>query len=189
MTTLIEKIQANLGYAPLHKIDPNSQETIEKKEIPTEDKLPQAAIPAVLTAIYKFTKTEEGCKAILSSAPASDWLDVIYEGNESGAVDKVSQYAGVSADEAERNMENIADEAVRLIKEQAGENGKPDKVKTFIKDQRHSILVHLPAAMQLGDLLNDEALDDRTNKMEGPISNLIHKIEDKFSGGGESKYP
>ena len=32
------------------------------------------------------------------------------------------------------------------------------------------------------DLLNDDSLDDRTNKMEGPISNLMHTIENKFSG-------
>jgi hypothetical protein len=35
----------------------------------------------------------------------------------------------------------------------------------------------------MGDLLNDEALDDRTNKMEGPISNFMHKIENNLSGG------
>jgi hypothetical protein len=38
--------------------------------------------------------------------------------------------------------------------------------------------------MQLGDLLKDDSLDDRTNKMEGPISNMMHNIENKLSGGG-----
>ena len=50
--------------------------------------------------------------------------------------------------------------------------------------QRHNILVYLPAALQLGDLLNDNAMDDRTNKMEGPVSNFMHNIENKLSGGG-----
>jgi hypothetical protein len=36
--------------------------------------------------------------------------------------------------------------------------------------------------MQLGRLLEDDSLDDRTNKMEGPISNFMHSIENKFSG-------
>jgi hypothetical protein len=45
--------------------------------------------------------------------------------------------------------------------------------------------VHLPAAMQLGYLLNDNAMDDRTNKMEGPVSSFMHTIENKLSGGGE----
>jgi hypothetical protein len=38
--------------------------------------------------------------------------------------------------------------------------------------------------MNFGDILHDETLDDRTNKMEGPISNFMHKIEDKLSGAG-----
>jgi hypothetical protein len=29
--------------------------------------------------------------------------------------------------------------------------------------------------------LQDETIDDRTNKMEGPISNLMHNIEKGFS--------
>ena len=53
-----------------------------------------------------------------------------------------------------------------------------------MKGQRHNILLYLPAAMQMGDLLNDDTLDDRTNKMEGPISNFVHTIENKLSGGG-----
>ena len=58
-----------------------------------------------------------------------------------------------------------------------------------MNDQRHGILVHLPAAMQMGDVLNEESLDDRTNKMEGPISNFMHAIENKFSTNDDSKYP
>ncbi|MEO7924436.1 MAG: hypothetical protein ABIR30_12220 [Chitinophagaceae bacterium] len=53
-----------------------------------------------------------------------------------------------------------------------------------MNDQRHNILVYLPAALNLGDLLKDESLDDRTNKMEGPVSNFMHKIEDILSQGG-----
>jgi hypothetical protein len=42
----------------------------------------------------------------------------------------------------------------------------------------------LPPALQMGDLLNDNTMDDRTNKMEGPISSMMHSIENKLSGGG-----
>jgi hypothetical protein len=54
-----------------------------------------------------------------------------------------------------------------------------------MNDQRHQVLVYLPAPLQLGDLIHDESLDDRTNKMEGPVSNFMHKIEDKLSQGGK----
>jgi hypothetical protein len=43
--------------------------------------------------------------------------------------------------------------------------------------------------MKMGDILNDEALDDRTNKMEGPVSGFMHRIENQLSKGDESKYP
>jgi hypothetical protein len=47
-----------------------------------------------------------------------------------------------------------------------------------MNSQRHSILSHLPAAMKMGDVLNEETFDDRTNKMEGPVSSFLHRIED-----------
>jgi len=40
--------------------------------------------------------------------------------------------------------------------------------------------------LQIGKLLNDSTLDDRTNKMEGPISGLMHAIEKKFSDASET---
>ena len=84
-------------------------------------------------------------------------------------------------------MENIADEAVKLVKAAAGSNPTPDKIKNYMNTQRHNILVYLPAAMNLGDVLNDETLDDKTNKMEGPISNMMHKIENNMSDGDQKK--
>jgi hypothetical protein len=57
-------------------------------------------------------------------------------------------------------------------------------VRNYMNSQRHNILVYLPAALNIGDVLNDEGLDDKTNKMEGPVSNFMHKIENTLSGGG-----
>ena len=188
-TNLVETIQINLGLPPIQKIDPNIQETKVKTPAQSQEKLAQAAIPAVLMALYKFISADKGANSVLDATGHTDWLGVIFEGNEKTAVDKVAGYAGVSDKEAESVMENIADEAVIVVKKSAGSKPTPASVRTFMNDQRHDILVHLPAAMQMGDLLNDESLDDRTNKMEGPISNLMHAIEGKLSKGDESKYP
>jgi hypothetical protein len=188
-TNLIETIQKNLGFPPLQKIDPNIQETKEKTPDQSRAKLSQAAIPAVLMALYKFVRTDKGGKSVIEANGHTDWLGVIFDGKEKVAVDKVALYAGVSDKETESVMENIADEAVAVVKQSSGENPTPDSVRAFLNEQRHDILVHLPAAMQMGDVLNDESLDDRTNKMEGPLSNLMHAIEGKFSKGDETKYP
>ncbi len=86
-------------------------------------------------------------------------------------------------------MENIADDSVNTLKKSAGSKPTVESVRTFMDYQRHHILVYLPAAMQMGDVLNDEALDDRTNKMEGPVSGFMHRVENLLSKGDESKYP
>ena len=50
--------------------------------------------------------------------------------------------------------------------------------------QRHNIWAYLPPVLQLGELLNDNAMDGQTNKMEGPISSLMLSIGNTLSGGG-----
>jgi hypothetical protein len=181
---IVEQIQANLAYTPVKKVDPNSQDTKKPLDDHSVEKLGQAAIPAVLTALYKFTRTEDGCNMVISGTERADWLSLIYNGKESEAVEKVAHYSGVSDNQAESHMENIADEAIKLTKQNGGDPPTAEGVKTYMSMQRHNILVHLPAALNMGDILNDEALDDKTNKMEGPVSNLMHKIENTFSGGG-----
>ena len=188
-SNLVESIQKNLGFPPLQKVDPNIQETKEKIFREPLEKLAQAAIPAVLTALYRFTRSEAGSANILSATGHADWLGAIFKGKEAAAVEKVAHYAGTTEKEAESAMENIADEAVITVKRSAGAHPTPEIVKSFMNAQRHNILVYLPAAMQMGDLLNEESLDDRTNKMEGPLSNLMHSIENKLSGSDQSKYP
>jgi hypothetical protein len=188
-TNLVETIQRNMGFPPLQKIDPNIQEIKEKFSQQSQEKLAQAAIPAVLMALYKFVRADKGGNSVLEASGHTDWLGVIFEGKEKAVVDKVARYAGVTDKEAESAMENIADEAVVVVKKSAGANPTPESIRVFMNDQRHDILVHLPAALQMGNILNDESLDDRTNKMEGPISSLMHAIEGKLSKADESKYP
>jgi len=179
--SLIEELRKSLGFPPLKKIDPNIQET--KGTTPASNDLAQAAVPGVLAGIFKLSQSENGARLLLSGYSDRNWLQAIYEGKEMEAVDKIAQYAGATSQDTSTMMESIAKEAVRIIRDHAGAHGTTESVKTVIKDHRHEILSYLPAAMQFGYLLNDNTLDDRTNKMEGPISNLMHKIENKMSGG------
>jgi hypothetical protein len=185
----VETIQRNLGLPALQRIDPNIQEIKEKSLLSSRDKLAQAAIPAVTAALYKFTRTEEGCEAILSNNDNREWLGTFFEDREKPAVDKVARYADVSNEEAERLMKSIADESVKTLRSSLKSTASVESVRTYMDNQRHNILVYLPAAMQMGDILNDESLDDRTNKMEGPVSGFMHKVENMLSKGDESKYP
>src|SRR5690242_16446259 len=116
VTDLVSAIQKNLGYPPLDKVDPNSQEIKGAKKMSTTQKLPQAAIPAVLAAMIKYSDGPDGIN-LLALNENKDWLETFYGEKEKDAVKKVGDYAGVSTDEAQRNMEDISTEAVRLVRE------------------------------------------------------------------------
>jgi hypothetical protein len=176
VTNIVEAIQKNLGYQPLKKVDPNTQEIKDARKMPPDQKLPQAAIPAVLAAMIKYSDGTDGIK-LLSGDKNENWLTTIYSGKEGDAVQKVADYAGVTLDEARKQMENIAQEAVRIVRDVIN-SPDAEKLRSFMNSQRHSILSHLPATMKMGDVLNEETFDDRTNKMEGPVSSFLHRIED-----------
>ncbi len=183
---LVASIQQNLEYPKLIKIDPNTQD-IKNKEAQTHTELlAQSCIPAILAGIFKLSRTDEGCLKILNYRNNDNALAILFDGNESQLVEKIAQYAAVEESHARSHLENIAKESIKELKEYREDTPDAQKLESFMNDQRHNILVYLPAALNLGDLIKDNSLDDRTNKMEGPISNLMHKIEDKFSHGGES---
>ena len=178
VTNLVDAIQKSLGYPPLEKVDPNSQEIKGAKKMSSAQKLPQAAIPAVLAAMIKYSDGPEGIN-LLTLHENRNWLGTFYGGKEKDAVRKVANYAGVSEDEAQRNMEDISNEAARLVINSV-KNADAEKLRSYMNSQRHTILSHLPAVLKMGDILNEETFDDRTNKMEGPVSSFLHKIENRI---------
>ena len=184
ITNIVEIVQNDLGYPAIKKIDPNTQETKEAVSRSSRERLAQSAIPAVLAGFHSFTRSDKGCNYILAGGGQENWLDTLFGDKKDMAVEKIAHYANIALDDAAVNMENIASEAVNIIREAAGDKPTAEKLRSYMSGQRHNILVYLPAALQLGDLLNDNAMDDRTNKMEGPISSMMHNIENKLSGGG-----
>jgi hypothetical protein len=184
ITNIVEIVQNDLGYPAIKKIDPNIQETKETTSRSSRERLAQSAIPAVLAGFFNFTRSDKGCNYILAGGGQKNWLDTLFAGKKDMAVEKIAHYANISLDDAAVSMEDIAREAGIIIHEASGEKPTAEKLRSYMNGQRHNILVYLPPALQLGDLLNDNAMDDRTNKMEGPISSMMHGIENKLSGGG-----
>lgn len=172
---LLEAIQQNLGYPEIQKIDPNTQFISEH-----EDKFSQAAIPAVLTGLYKYVQTDEGAAEILLVKNSDSWIDKIFDTESDAVVQKVSDY-GNQADNTEAKLNAIANEAVKLVKENLPEGAGIKEVKIFFSNQKNNILLHLPPALNLGSLLQDDTLDDNINKMEGPVSSLMQSIGNAFT--------
>ena len=184
---LVEVIQQNLGWPALQKIDPNTQEVKKPENVSAADYLGQAAIPAVLLSLYKFSGDKEGNAAIVNGSLSGNLLDKIFGNTKEDVVQRVAEYTGNSNQYTAQNMELVAREAIRLINENISKQPSDEAVRTFLIDQRNNILVYLPAELQIGKALHDNTIDDRTNKMEGPISSHMHWLEKFFPSTDRKK--
>ncbi|HLF46699.1 MAG TPA: hypothetical protein VI548_09750 [Chitinophagaceae bacterium] len=184
---LLETVQTQLRYPALRKIDPNTQVESTDNIMPDEHQFGQAAIPGILTALYKFSRTDDGADNILQGSVTSNWTALIFGDQKESIIQKIAGFSNLSLENAEAKMNTIAVTAITTIKENLPAKATIHDVKVFLAGQRNDILLYLPAVLQLGEILNDNTLDDRTNKMEGPLSSLMHKIGDKFSEGEAKK--
>ncbi|HTL10435.1 MAG TPA: hypothetical protein VL307_19305 [Chitinophagaceae bacterium] len=181
----IELLQETLNSKPLQKVDPNTQE-VEKAAADTThaSKLQQAVIAAVLTGIYKMTRTHEGAAQLLGGNISTTWGNLLFGDSRQALVQRIVTYSVSSPAAVDGEIDMTANEAANIIKTNAGgsRTATEDDVITYVRSQRNNILQYLPAALQLGSLLDDDTLDDHTHKMDGPVSGLMHKIEKAFSG-------
>ena len=178
---LLETLQKNLGYPALQKIDPNTEAVVVDDKMPEEHKFSQAAIPAVLTAFYKYVQADEGAASFLRGDSSSNWVSKIFLGNQMEVVQKITAYSKEPGEDSIAKLNAMANETVKVVKENLPAGAEVKDVKLFFSSQRTKILLYLPAALNMGELLKDDTLDDNTNKMEGPISSLMHSIGAAFS--------
>ena len=180
---IVESIQKNLGYPPLKKVDPNIQEVPEVAATPNimSESFAQAAIPATLVGLFVYVHSKEGEFGVKSKTHAN-WIDTFFGRHSEEVVERVANYAGTDPGLTRNEMEKIAEEAIRIAHEKKGDG----EIKLFFVNQRNTILSYLPAALQLGEVLDNDAFDDRTNKMHGPMSDHMHWLEKFFSSSGEA---
>ncbi len=176
---LIKAIQENLGYPPLQKIDPNTGQVAAVEN--EAGKFSQAAIPAILTGLYRYVQTDEGAAAVLAGKQTTNWLADIFDDNSKEAIQTIAAYAEQSKQDPVAKINAIANEAVKVAAENMGDNAGIKEVKVFFSDQKNTILLYLPTDLKMGEILHDNTLDDNTSKMEGPISSLMQSIGAAFS--------
>jgi PDZ domain-containing secreted protein len=173
---LSEKVQQYISCPPLQKIDPNTQ-TSEQQHYSFE----QLAIPAVLTALYKYVQSDTGTEEVLRGDESTNWVGKIFHGNQNDAVEKIKTISGKDVEDVKTKMNAIANAAILITKENLTEDAGIKEVKTFFLNQRNDILLYLVPHLRLGELINDDTIDDNVNKMEGPISGLMKSIGSAFS--------
>lgn len=185
-TSIVQHLKDYLG-AQMEKIDPNTQSVNPDTRHHRYDLLAQASIPATLVSFYKYTRSAEGANQLASDNGKSDPFDLITGTHKGDVVFRVAKFAGVDEVQAEQVLDAVADETIRYYRNQLGSNMSPENLQQYFASQRQEILTHLPGELQMGELLNDDTLDDRTNKMRGPISNLAQRISGFMSSTGTDK--
>jgi hypothetical protein len=184
---LLEIIQSQLGYPELQKMDPNKQAVVTEHNIPYEHRFSQAAIPGILTALYMYSRTDDGAENILNGTSTVLWTDVIFGNRKKEVLQKIADYSSYSKENAEIKMNRIAIYAVKTIQTNLPPEASIRDVKKILADQSAHVLLYIPADLQMGEILNEGTLDDPTNKMEGPVSNMMHAIGNQFSNNGVNK--
>jgi len=178
-SNIVQKLILLEGLDNLPKIDPNTQD-IPGNINGNVNRLDQAVIPSVLAGFYKFTRNERNAAIIPGKNALTDWIEILFGDEKKTLIKKIAAYAHVTTKEAELKMKQTAKNTVNIINE---DSGRPDgkNIKKYFTDMRHIILSHLPGAIEIGSILNDTTLDDRTNKMNGPVSGIMHSIEKTFA--------
>jgi hypothetical protein len=176
---IIETVQKNLGFDTLKKIDPNTQETTGDEVAMGNSAIAQAGIPAILLGIYN--KLEQNPDISFLEADSGNLIEKIFGDSADMVVDQIDKYAKFKDKHSEQQLEHIASESMRVVKEKIGVNVDENAVRHFISKNKPDTLLYLPPSLELGKILQNNNLDDRTGKMEGPVSSFLRKVEKAFN--------
>ena len=184
---LFQKLQEKIGCQPLQKIDANTLQVVEDVTTPNEERFSQAVVPTVLTALYKFSRTNDGAEKILNGDIETSWTDIIFDDKKTEIISKVVAYSYHQTATVITKINVVAKAAILLIREEVTATGSIADVKTVLTNSLDEVLLYLPTSMHIGVLLHDGELDDSTHKMEGPISSIMTAIGNVFSPSDEEE--
>ena len=182
---LIIHLEEYMG-AKMPEIDAVTQETTNTSN-GMAGKLAQGAMAAGLVILYKFSRSAEGAEYLAVTTPMDLNLGYLLNQKHQLLVSQLSAYAGSSDIQANTMLSAVVREAMFFVHQEIKNNRDANVVQTYFGSQRQAILGHLPPELGLGEIMKDDTLDDRTNKMEGPISSIAPAIEDVFSSSGAPK--
>lgn len=180
---IIQRVQQVTGQAPVHKVNPNTQTPEAELHDNSAELLSQGAIPVALMGLYKYTRDADHAQKLVGGniSTSTNWSDELFGRQAAEITRRVADYAHVGTNRAQAAINSAADSAITIARNEAGSHATGNSIATFFKTHRTEILQYLPPALQLGYIINDNTIDDRTNKMEGPVSGLMHSIENIFS--------
>ena len=177
---IIETVQKNLGFNALKKIDPNTQDTPGTDIVIGNDAIAQAGIPAILLGIYNRLEMNPAVSE-LDIDQTGSLLERVFGKSTEDVVKRIYDYSRIQDKHSIQQLEHIASEAMRVIKESIGESADENTIRNFVAKNKQDTLLYLPPTLELGTILKNNNLDDRTGKMEGPVSSFMRKVEKTFN--------
>lgn len=181
---IIETIQKNLGFENLRKIDPNTQETKGEDNVMGNTAIAQAGIPAILLGIYNKLEDQPDMGSLANEQ--GNLLENIFGKSTDTVVNRIDAYSKFQDKHSAQQLEHIAVEAVRVVREQIGEKADENSIRKFVANNKPDTLLYLPPSLDLGTILKNNNLDDRTAKMEGPISTFMRNVEKTFNSSSNN---
>jgi hypothetical protein len=182
---LLEQLRKNLDVPELKKVDPNTQEVKTNTDKEKEYRLMQAILPAVVAGVYDCARSAPGLEFLAGNSTSPDYISLLFGVNAPEVQKNMEVYTGNSADSIRTHFNSVAAEAVKILRDTATGADRQVSIRNTMGTQRKLFLPYLPAELRVGSLLNDEAMDDRMNKMGGPVSGFMHRVENVF--GRESR--
>ena len=179
---LIEEVQKASGRSPVEKVDPNTQKP-QDEESGTQNLLPQAVIPISLLGLYHFSKIEENAQELVlkNKDENRNWKDKLYGNHSDEVAQHIADYTHTTKEYAGQALNHATNLAIKIVNDVLGDKATGKSIAHIFEDNRSNILTHLPATLGVGSIVDDTTIDDNTNKMEGPVSNLMHLFEKIFS--------
>lgn len=152
--TNIEKIDVN---------DPDLHATIHPGKA---EALAQAAIPSVLIGVLiHLAKQKEPTGRVPD-------MDTVFAQKSANVVDAIAAYARTSKEEAGAYVIKVIEVLNQLAADQHEGDGK--RLMSALESQQSEILKYLPSDLGIGSTLGIDLIDDRTHKMEGPLSSIAN---------------
>ena len=179
---LIEEMQKASGRSPVEKVDPNTQKP-QDEESGNQNLLPQAVIPISLLGLYHFSRNEDNAQELVvnNKDENHNWKNMLYGNHSDEVAQHVADYTHTTKEFAAQALNHATNLAVKIINDSLGNKATGKSIARILEDNRSNILTHLPATLDIGSIVGDTTIDDNTNKMEGPMSNLMHLFEKIFS--------
>ncbi len=176
---LSQDLQEFLKYPVLQKIDATTGHPENEK---LYDIVSQSVLIIFLTRLYEATRTKEDAEVIKQQQNAKGLLDKMFK-NKAAALTDIAEFTKKSEKYINTKLEEVAGGYLQVIQQSKYTVAfkKEKSMEGLLSNERHKILPCLPPGLKTHKLFKDETIDDNSNKMEGPVSSLMNKIEDVFS--------